>query len=120
MEIINKYLSENNLSIRYGYTSNYSSLNTFQEIILDNILNNHPVVICVSIPENDNTYFPYETDGHYIVVKGAQYDPDLKCYVLTINDPHNLYSDTYYVPIDVIYSYINPSNRFIIGCDSIT
>ncbi len=103
---LNVYLSNNDstLEYRYKYAYSFASESEYVTTIRNNIANNSLVFVQAKIPEN-NVYFPYDTDGHWLLIVGVYYHKDLQTYVATINDPHHTYSSMYHVPLSVIYQY---------------
>ncbi len=101
---INYYLSENSISVRYKNTSvaKYTE-EEFRDLVLKNIMNDHPVQPVINV--TDMTYFPYITEGHYVVIAGMQYDAASSSYNAIIHDPHDKHCATYTVPLSAILSY---------------
>lgn len=107
---INYYMNTvSNLIVRYKYTdvSQYS-LDDYQDLVAKNITLNCPVLPLLKV--NNTTYFPYTTNGHYVVIKGITFDESTEYYTSVVNDPHNNYSGTYYVPLSSIYDYTKAHN----------
>ncbi len=104
-DTLNYFLSANNKTTRYKYTSVASHTTAdYQELVLTNILNGNPVQANLLI--SSTTYFPYTVNyGHYVVIKGMTYNTDNLEYNTIVNDPHYDYSGVYTIPISVILDY---------------
>lgn len=102
-DTLNWYLDYDGNSTEYKYTYVSSYTNEYKDLVLTNILNNHPVQPNLKI--SSTTYFPYTTNGHYVVIKGMTYSSSDGYYTAVINDPHDDYCDTYYVPVSTILDY---------------
>ncbi len=76
------------------------------------MINENPCISLIYV--YNSSYLPYNSDGHYVVLKGMTYSSG--SYTATINDPHYSYYDTYYVPISEIlyYTQVHPSGGYII------
>ncbi len=113
---INWFLSDSGDPHRYKYT-NVSSWTEeqYKDLVLLNIMNSHPVQPVLKI--TSTAYFPYTTDGHYVVIKGMTYSPSLGYYSAVVNDPHYDYCDVYNVPISAIFSYNKAHSGYIICVD---
>ena len=66
-------------------------------------MNEYPVQLLIKVGTTGD--FPYITDGHYVVLKGMNYNTSGMCYNAIVNDPHNVYSRVYSVAISDMYSY---------------
>ena len=110
-DTINSYLSNNGKSKRYKWKelSSYN-VDDFSNIILRNIINGYPVQIPMKF--SANAYFPYSTGGHYMVIKGLQYNSSTSAYNLVLNDPNG--ANVYTVPIGNIQNYSKAHSGFII------
>lgn len=64
-------------------------------------------------------YFPYTTNGHYVVIKGMTYDIGTASYNTIVNDPHYAYCDTSTVPLSVMlnYTHAHGSGGYLIHVD---
>lgn len=117
-DTLNYFLEDNDSTVRYKYTlvSSYSA-SAYQDLVLTNILNNHPVQPNMKVSSTD--YFPYTTNGHYVVIKGMTYDSGTASYNTIVNDPHYAYSDTYTVPLSVMldYTQAHHSGGYLIHVD---
>ena len=101
---LNYFLTNAGYSIQYHYVySTTYSETTFLSAISSNIYNKHPVLIQLKI--SDQTYFPYTTDGHYVLIVGTFYDSSAGEYKAVINDPHYNYCAQRIVPINTILQY---------------
>lgn len=108
---INSYLSANGKSTRYKWKElNDYSLDNFSNIILRNIINDHPVQIPMKF--SSNAYFPYSTGGHYMVIKGLEYNSSTSAYNIILNDPNG--ANEFTVPIGNIQSYSKAHSGLII------
>lgn len=65
----------------------------------------------------DSTYFPYTSEGHYVVIVGAYYDEITSQYVFVVNDPHNDHCGVYPVPASAMYSYTMSHSGLVIHKD---
>ena len=117
-DTLNYFLENNNSTVRYKYTyvGSYSEAE-YQDVLLANILNNHPVQPNMKV--NSTTYFPYTTNGHYVVIKGMEYNSGSASYSAIVNDPHYAYSDTYIVPVSAMlgYTQAHSSGGYLIHVD---
>lgn len=103
-DTLNYYLSQNGKSTRYKYTSVASySTDGFSNLILRNVLNNHPCQALLKF--SNSSYFPYNTSGHYVAVKGMRYESSGGYYSAIINDPIQSMYATRFVPISNMFSY---------------
>lgn len=85
--VLNRALS--NVTHSYhSFTSSSLSDAQFTNKVNSNLSNSHPIIVLVNW-QSDRTYFPYSTEGHFIVVKGI--DTDGK---ITILDPYSNYAGT--------------------------
>lgn len=113
---INWFLSDGGNPHRYKYT--YVSSMTeeqYKDLVLQNILNSHPVQPVLKI--TSTAYFPYTTNGHYVVIKGMTYSQSVGYYSAAVNDPHYDYCGVYNVPISAIFSYNKAHSGYIICVD---
>ena len=94
----NMFLSQNSISTRFKYTD-IASYNSTQygDIIARNLSAGHPVECAVAI--YNSNIFPYETGGHYVVMRGTYYNTSQLVYTAIINDPYPGNPQTYNVPI---------------------
>jgi hypothetical protein len=101
---LNYYLDfyESQITYEYEYVTACSQLQ-YQDIIINEIINGHPVIALLKI--TDSTYFPYTTNGHYVVIVGIYYDTATSQYMFVVNDPHNEYCGQYVVPVSSMYTY---------------
>lgn len=87
MELINQNQIDN-----ASYTVKWENLSDLQYLNrISNSLNaGHPVIVYMRSFSEDNGYmtFGYESDGHYIVVKGIVYNSQKQIYEAVINDCH--------------------------------
>ncbi|GEM_PF-6569641 len=113
---INYYLSVNGKSTRYNYVnvSAYTD-EAYSNLLLTNILNSHPIQLPLRI--TNTYYFPYTTNGHYVVLKGMNYSSATSSYTAVVNDPHNNYSNTYYLPVSALFSYNKTHSGYLICVD---
>ena len=115
---LNHFLSANNKSTRYKYTSvsSYDEAE-YRDLLLANILNNHPVQANMKV--SSTTHFPYTTSGHYVVIKGLSFSTTTSSYNTIVNDPHDDYSATYTVPLSAMLSYTHAhsSGGYLIHVD---
>lgn len=111
--IINNCLEENGKTTRYKYADKSSlSEQQFTDLILRNILNGYPVQLPMTF--YSTAYFPYHTGGHYMVLKGMDYNTTNVAYDAVMNDPHIEYCNVYEVPISVIRNYNLAHSGYII------
>ncbi len=118
-DTLNDFLEANNNTTRYRYTYiNSYTADQLQDLVLRNILNNHPVQSLLRITSSD--YFPYTSAGHYVVIKGMRYNSNLAFYDSIVNDPHYAYCAAYTVPISAMLTYAkaHSGGGYIINVDS--
>lgn len=110
---LNSYLGSAGVShpYRYADVSSYS-LQGYTDLMLANIIYNHPVQVVMAV--SNTTYFPYTTNGHYVVLKGMQYNAASETYTAIVNDPHINYCGVYSLPISALRSYNNAHSGYII------
>lgn len=101
---LNYYLDfyESQITYEYEYVTACSQ-QQYQDIIINEIINGHPVIALLKI--TDSTYFPYTTNGHYVVIVGIYYDMATSQYMFVVNDPHNEHCGQYVVPASSMYTY---------------
>lgn len=110
---INIYLGSAGSSRQFRYADVSSrSLQGYTDLMLTNIIYNHPVQVVMVV--SNTTYFPYTTNGHYVVLKGMQYNAASETYTAIVNDPHINYCDVYSLPISALRSYNNAHSGYII------
>ena len=103
---VNSYLKKLGAGFSYDHTTAKSyTVDQYISHMKRNINNNHPVLIRLKIPNKD--YFPYTSDGHYVVLTGIYYDSSLKTYMAVINDPHYNYLAELTLPVSVLMEYNN-------------
>lgn len=117
-DTLNYFLSDdgNNVRYKYTYVGSYTTAE-YQDLVLTNILNNHPVQPNIKVSSTD--YFPYTTNGHYVVIKGMRYNTGTATYNTIVNDPHYNYCGTYTVPLSVMlnYTHAHGSGGYLIHVD---
>lgn len=110
-DALNYYFSNAGTSTRYRHTDISSLSSTeYTNLILDDILGGHPVQTLLKF--TNTTYFPYTSNGHYVVIKGMSYSSGSAAYNAVINDPYA--NSVYYIPISVIRSYNRAHSGYII------
>lgn len=90
----------------------YNTPDSFRNILIKNISCGYPVMSNVDL-SNQNPYFDYTTNGHYIVYKGIYYDSDLGTYVVVINDPHPVHYKELHIPIAALYSVFTQGGSWL-------
>jgi len=94
----NMFLSQYGISTEFTHTK-ITSYNATQygDLIARNLSAGHPVECVVAI--YDSNIFPYETGGHYVVMRGTSYNSSQLVYNTIVNDPYPGNPQTYTVPI---------------------
>ena len=108
---LNYYFSSTGTTTRYEYINISSLSNTsYTNLILGDIMNSYPVQVLLEF--SSTTYFPYTSDGHYVVIKGMSYSSSSAAYNAVINDP--IPGAVRYIPISTIRSYNLADSGYII------
>jgi hypothetical protein len=110
---MNYFLEENLYESLYvgGYTQS-----EYTDKIALNLQNNHPVIALLKI--NSQSEFQYNSEGHYVVVRGITYNSSTQKYTAIINDPHYNYpEDNLYVKMDNVYNMTMNHSGFMISAD---
>lgn len=63
----------------------------YTSLVAQNIKRSHPIIALIK-PTTSST-FGYDSNGHYVVIKGTNHDSSLNYYAV-VNDPHNNYCKT--------------------------
>lgn len=108
----NYYGSE--ITYEYEYVTGYTQAQ-YQSVILNQLSSGHPVIAQLKV--TDSAYFPYTSNGHYVVIVGAYYDEVTPQYVFVVNDPHDNHCGVYYVPSSAMYSYTMSHSGLVIHKD---
>lgn len=110
-ETINDFLQDNEYDRMYKCKQiggNNCNNTRFMDMMWRNIANDHPVEILIrnKVYIRETDYFPYTTDGHYLVLKGIGYNRS-GGYTAILNDPHNVVGKaTRIVPVDFTWARI--------------
>lgn len=114
VQSINSFLEEAGSSVRYQYCLMGNSVSSYRTLIQKNINANRPIQIPLD-PKNSTSYFPYPTDGHYVVITGFRGD------TILVNDPcdgssHGVqgYNQKPLFPLSVITNYSQEHSGFVI------
>lgn len=110
-DALNIYLRNNGKATRYEY-SDVSSLSSsaYTDFVLNNILNGSPLQLPLTF--SNSSYFPYNSGGHYIVIKGMIYSSSSSTYTAMINDSKT--ATIRNIPISTIRSYNLAHSGYII------
>jgi len=97
---LNYYLNEANIPAEYTYKKFLGTeFSSYQDQILSSLCTDGPVEVLLKI--QGSTYFDYNSDGHYLVVKQLLFDG--YNYIATLNDPHFDYCKTVTLPASALF-----------------
>lgn len=110
-DALNVYFRNYGKSTRYKYT-NVSSLasSAYSDTVLNNILNGAPLQLPLTF--SNSSYFPYNSGGHYVVIRGMVYSSGSSSYTAVINDPKT--ATVRNIPIATVRSYNLAHSGYII------
>ncbi len=112
----NYFLTNGNTESPYWWYAVPNMTNDqFSEFVMQNLVYGYPIIALMK--NTDNNYFPYcyspdEIAGHYVVIKGIEYDFDTNEYNAIVNDPHYEHSDVYSVPLSSLLLYIQEHHNY--------
>ena len=110
---INHFLSQAGSTVRYSYVSaNNMTDDEKMFLIAESLTAGCPVTIPLTINEDD--YFPYSSNGHYVVVGGLLYDTSTSKEMAIIYDSHDVYCAVRTVPLNTIFEYSDANSGYVI------
>jgi len=119
-QAINHFLSVNGIDVTYSFQTigeynDGADIESFYNLVKNCLEDGHPIQMQLNII--DTLYFPYTSDGHYVLVVGYFKDPITEEVSLIINDPHPTYCAQRVVSLVKAMEYCGEKKHFIISAN---